>query len=121
LRRVADAVGRELVDESSLREELLAAEMRLELGEIDEQEFRRIEEEILERMRAARGQREAPAVPRSGMRYAVDAIEADTGGEPATSATSPQGKERTGRARASGPPRPPADRGRSARTVRVSR
>jgi hypothetical protein len=82
LRRVADAVSHELVDESSLREELLAAQMRLELGEIDEDEFGRIEEDVLGRMRAARGDGEAPRTPASGMRYAVEAIEADAGEEP---------------------------------------
>jgi hypothetical protein len=86
LRRVTDAVNRELVDESSLREELLAAEMRLELGEIDEDEFRRIEGAVLARMRAARGERGDAGVPRSGMRYAVEAIEADAGDEPSRGA-----------------------------------
>jgi hypothetical protein len=83
LRRVADAVHGELYDESSLREELLAAEMRLELGEIDEDEFRAIEEGILGRMREIRGRR-ASAAPaaQSGTRYALEAIEADVGEEP---------------------------------------
>jgi hypothetical protein len=87
LRRVTDAVNHELVDESSLREELLAAEMRLELGEIDEDEFRRTEEAILARMREARGHRGTAGVPRSGMRYAVESIEADAGDEPARGAS----------------------------------
>jgi hypothetical protein len=81
LRRVADAVDTEVVDESSLREDLLAAEMRLELGEIDEDQFRAIEEAILGRMREARGRRAPAQAPRSGTRYAVEAIEADTGEE----------------------------------------
>jgi hypothetical protein len=90
LRRVADAVHGELHDETSLREELLAAEMRLELGEIDENEFRRIEEAILGRMREVRGQRAAAvAPPQSGVRYAVEAIEADTGEEPSVDRRSP--------------------------------
>jgi hypothetical protein len=101
LRRVADAVNHELVDESSLREELLAAEMRLELGEIDEDEFRRTEEAILARMRAARGHREAAPMPRSGMRYAVEAIEADAGEEPARPEERPASRARKRTARRS--------------------
>jgi hypothetical protein len=81
LRRVADAANAEEADEGSLREELLAAEMRLELGEIDEGEFRMLEEGILERMRAARGRRAPSETTRSGMRYAVESIEANVGGE----------------------------------------
>jgi hypothetical protein len=87
LRRVADAVHGELYDESSLREELLAAEMRLELGEIDEDEFRAVEEAILGRMREVRSARaHAAPAPQSGTRYALEAIEADAGEEPAAAA-----------------------------------
>jgi hypothetical protein len=78
LRRVSDAVFHELYDESSLREELLAAEMRLELGEIDEDEFRHLEKGLLERMREARGNAGPMEMPESGARYAVG-VEADVG------------------------------------------
>jgi hypothetical protein len=83
LRRLADAVDTEMVDESSLREELLAAEMRLELGEIDEDEFRATEEAILRRMREVRGRRAGAQPPQAGTRYALESIEADAGDEPA--------------------------------------
>jgi len=43
LEKLAAAVEAELDDDGVLREELLAAQMRLELGEIDDTEFRRIE------------------------------------------------------------------------------
>ena len=38
-------------DDSALREQLLEAQMRLELGEIGEDEFRGIERDVLERIR----------------------------------------------------------------------
>src|SRR2546429_3767610 len=43
LGKVAAAVDAELNDDSHLREELLAAQMRLELGEIGDEEFRALE------------------------------------------------------------------------------
>jgi len=54
LRRIAEAVDSELDDETNLKEELLAAQMRLELGEISEEEFAEIEAEVLARLRAIR-------------------------------------------------------------------
>ena len=49
--QIAAAVDQEMDDESLLKEELLTAQMRLELGEIDEEEFAIIEAEILPRLR----------------------------------------------------------------------
>ena len=46
-----DAVDAEMNDDSVLREELLAAQMRLELGEITEEEFTVVEAELLARLR----------------------------------------------------------------------
>jgi hypothetical protein len=43
LTRLAEAVETEMYDETHLREELLAAQMKLELGEITEAEFGEIE------------------------------------------------------------------------------
>lgn len=54
LGKVAAAVDAELNDDSRLREELLAAQMRLELGEITEEEFARFEGDILARLREIR-------------------------------------------------------------------
>jgi hypothetical protein len=59
LDKVATAVESELNDEGRLREDLLAAQMRHELGEIDDEEMARIESDVLERLReirAARGE-----------------------------------------------------------------
>ena len=71
LQRVADAAASELDNPESLKEELLAAQMQLELGEIDEAEFERIEAAILARMRELRG--EAPgAISMTDDRASVD-------------------------------------------------
>ncbi len=57
LSKVADAVNAELDDETNLKEELLSAQMKLELGEISEEEFAEVEAEVLTRMRAIREER----------------------------------------------------------------
>jgi hypothetical protein len=58
LGKVAAAVDAELNDDTHLREELLAAQMRLELGEITEAEFAAAERELLDAIRAVREGRE---------------------------------------------------------------
>jgi hypothetical protein len=52
--KIATAVDQEMNDEGSLREELLAAQMRVELGEMEESEFAELESRILGRMREIR-------------------------------------------------------------------
>ena len=54
LGKVAAAVDAELNDDSHLREELLAAQMRLELGEISAEEFAAFESDVLARLREIR-------------------------------------------------------------------
>jgi len=54
LDKVITAVDREMNDDTAPREELLAAQMRLELGEIDEAEFRELETDLLARIREIR-------------------------------------------------------------------
>lgn len=54
LDKVADAVDAELDDETNLKEELLATQMKLELGEIDDAEFADTEATILARLREIR-------------------------------------------------------------------
>jgi hypothetical protein len=54
LGKIAAAVDAELNDDSRLREELLAAQMRLELGELSKEEFARFEAEVLGRLRDIR-------------------------------------------------------------------
>ena len=51
LTRLAEAVEAEMYDETHLREELLAAQMQLELGEITEEDFAAIEEQVLAGLR----------------------------------------------------------------------
>ncbi|MBX3191673.1 MAG: gas vesicle protein GvpG [Labilithrix sp.] len=82
LTRIAEAVEAEMVDDAALREELLAAQMKLELGEIDEAEFAAIEagvlrglREIAERKRGGREEDERSAAPRG--RITVERVEAD--------------------------------------------
>ena len=59
LRRVAEAVDSEMNNVETLRQELLAAQMRLELGEMTEAEFTALEAEVLARMREIREAQEA--------------------------------------------------------------
>ena len=55
LDKVAAAVESEMQDDTVLREQLLEAQMRLELGEITNDEFAAIETDLLERIRAIKG------------------------------------------------------------------
>ena len=54
LGKIAAAVESELNDDSRLREELLAQQMRLELGEITAEEFAAFEADVLQRLREIR-------------------------------------------------------------------
>ncbi|HEX5815304.1 MAG TPA: gas vesicle protein GvpG [Methylomirabilota bacterium] len=76
LRKIADAVEAQLNDDSVLHEELLAAQMRLELGEITEAEFSALEADILARLREIRERQRGPAPAPGEMR--VTGIEATT-------------------------------------------
>lgn len=76
LRRIAEAVDAERNNDDALREELLAAQMRLELGEIDEEEFDRIERAVLKGMREIR-ERRGQARRRAGGKIAVESVEAN--------------------------------------------
>jgi len=54
LGKIAAAVDAELSDDTALKEELLEAQMRLEMGELSEAEFTRIEREVLDAIRVVR-------------------------------------------------------------------
>ncbi len=54
LRRIAEAVDAQMNDVDALREELLAAQMRLELGEMSPGEFAALERDLLARLREVR-------------------------------------------------------------------
>jgi hypothetical protein len=82
LDKVAAAVDTEMNDDTALREQLLAAQMRMELGEIDEKEFAALEADILARLRELRVQRQgsSPTEMRPG-EYKVTGAEATFEGE----------------------------------------
>jgi hypothetical protein len=75
LNKIAAAVDSELDNEASLREELLAAQMRLELGEISDQEFAELERVLLDAIREVRARRRGEE--QSGDALRVTGIEAD--------------------------------------------
>ncbi|MFL6197811.1 MAG: gas vesicle protein GvpG [Thermoanaerobaculia bacterium] len=54
LDKVAAAVDQEMNDEGRLREELLAAQMRYELGEISDEDFLEFQDDVLLRLREIR-------------------------------------------------------------------
>jgi hypothetical protein len=55
LDKVVQAAEAESTDDTSLREQLLEAQMRLDLGEITDGEFTEIENDILARIREIKG------------------------------------------------------------------
>jgi hypothetical protein len=58
LDKIVQAAENEAHDDSALREMLLEAQMRLELGEITEAEFAEIERDVLAAMREMKGQQQ---------------------------------------------------------------
>ena len=56
LDKVVAAAEAEMQDDSALREQLLEAQMQLELGEISDEEFAATERDILARIREIKGQ-----------------------------------------------------------------
>ena len=56
LDKVVAAAEAEMRDDTALREQLLEAQMQLELGEISDAEFGEIERDILARIREIKGQ-----------------------------------------------------------------
>ena len=77
LDKVAAAVETELNDDTALREQLLAAQMRVELGEMTQEEFDAFEADILARLREIRDRRQGsgPAAF-SPEEYKITGIEA---------------------------------------------
>jgi hypothetical protein len=68
LRRLAEIVDEQMNDVDALRQELLAAQMRLELGEISEAEFAALEGDLLARMREIRARMEEEAAESGPLR-----------------------------------------------------
>ena len=59
--KIATAVDTELNDDSQLREQLLAGQMRLELGEISEAEYDALEADLHDRLRAIKERQQGTA------------------------------------------------------------
>ena len=79
LGKIADAVETEMTDDTALREALLTAQMRLELGEISEAQYVEIERDLLGRINAIRGEQRGP-IPSSG-EWKVTGVEATFAGD----------------------------------------
>jgi hypothetical protein len=60
---VVTAAEAEMNDDSALRDQLLEAEMRREMGEIDDEEFRELETSLLARIREIKERREGGSGP----------------------------------------------------------
>jgi hypothetical protein len=60
LDKIVQAAEAEMQDDSALREQLLEAQMRLELGEITEDEFVEIERDVLAAIREIKGGQQGP-------------------------------------------------------------
>lgn len=77
LDKLAAAVETELNDDTALREQLLAAQMRLELGELSQTEFDVFEADILARLRDIRERRQGSGpVTVDPTEYRISGIEA---------------------------------------------
>jgi len=82
LDKIAAAVDTEMNDDSALREQLLAAQMRLELGEMSPEQFNSLEADILARLREIRERRQgAGAATFSPKDYTITGIEATFEGD----------------------------------------
>jgi len=74
LDKIVTAVDAEMHDDSALREQLLEAQMRLELGEIDDIQFKAIESDVLARLRQIKSQ-QAPFTMAANERIAGVEVE----------------------------------------------
>lgn len=80
--KIAAAVDTELNDDTALREQLLAAQMRVELGELGEKEFAALEADILVRLREIRDRRQGGgAAALSPSEYTITGIDATFEGD----------------------------------------
>ena len=66
LDKLVQVVDAELNDDTALRERLLEAQMKLELGELSLDEFGQIEQDVFARLRELRGGHHAPLSMTSG-------------------------------------------------------
>ena len=75
LRNIQRVVEEELTDDSRVKEDLMELQLLLELGDIDDAEYRRREAELMERLREVRQWRErlGMGTPSGPVRVARDA------------------------------------------------
>jgi hypothetical protein len=76
LGKVVAAAEAEMQDDTALREQLLEAQMRLELGDLTAEEFAAIEHDVLARIREIKGSQQAPITMSS--RNTIAGIDIDT-------------------------------------------
>jgi len=81
LDKVAAAVETELNDDTVLRDRLLDAQMRLELGEMEQEEFDALEAEIVARIREIKARQRGGSAAISPKDLKVTGIEASFEGE----------------------------------------
>jgi hypothetical protein len=77
LGKIVSAVEAEMNDDSALRDELLAAQMQVELGEMTEEEFIELETDILARIREIREARGEGSAIADISKHKVTGVEAD--------------------------------------------
>ena len=78
--KIAAAVDTELNDDTRLREQLLAGQMRLELGEISEQEYAELEADLHQRLREIKERQQGTAAISPG-EYKITGIDATFEGD----------------------------------------
>jgi hypothetical protein len=76
LDKVTAAAEAEMQDDTALREQLLEAQMRLELGELSDERFSEVERDFLARIREIKGGPQAPISMSPGDK--VSGIEVET-------------------------------------------
>ena len=82
LDKIVAAVDTEMNDDSAPREQLLAAQMRLELGEMSQAEYDELEADILARLQGIRDRRRGPGAPALSTRdFKVIGVEATFEGD----------------------------------------
>ena len=79
--KIAAAVDTELNDDTALREQLLAAQMRVELGEMSPSAFDEFEADILARLREIQERRQGGVAALSPKDYTITGIEATFEGD----------------------------------------
>ena len=81
LDKIAAVVDAEMNDTTKLREQLLEAQMRVELGEMSQEEFESLESQILARLREIREQQQGSGPAPGSPGYRVSGVEASVEGD----------------------------------------